>query len=107
MSDYTKGLIITLLGVVAISPDTLLIRLIDAPTFTQLFWRGLLSGSIVILGFAALKGRHTLKAMRAQGWPGIWIAIIFSLGTILFVYFPHRLISRLIIESTLFSFRFE
>ncbi|MBZ0127948.1 MAG: DMT family transporter [Rhodobacteraceae bacterium] len=102
MTPYFKGFLITLAGVVLISPDTLLIRLIDAGTFTQLFWRGLLSGIVVLAGFAVLTGRDAPVRLLKIGWPGFWIALIFSTGTLCFIYSAtHTLIANtLFIAST-------
>lgn len=86
MAPYTKGFLITLLGVIIISPDTLLIRLIDADTFAQLFWRGTLSGGAVLAGFWAITGRTFPRAILSMGGPGIWATLIFAAGTICFVY---------------------
>jgi len=102
MSIYAKGFLITILGVLVISPDTLLIRLIDADTFTQLFWRGILSGSAVLLGYWAFTRQSLLTSLRATGWSGVWITLIFSLGTLCFVYsVTHTLVANtLFITST-------
>ena len=43
-SGYWRGFAIVLMGVVVISPDALLIRLIAADDWTLLFWRGVLTG---------------------------------------------------------------
>ena len=45
ISDHAKGLLITTVGVLAITPDSLLVRLIAANTWTILFWRGLLTAA--------------------------------------------------------------
>lgn len=95
MQDYTKGLLITALGVVIISPDTLLIRLIDADVWTQLFWRGILAASAVLLGYAVLTGRQFPSHMTAMGLPGVVIAVVFSMGTACFMYSAtHTLIAN-------------
>lgn len=86
MSTYGKGLLITLLGVLVITPDTLLLRLIEADIWTLAFWRGLLSGAAVLLGFAALNGRKAPAQMLAMGLPGIWITVTFAFGTLAFLY---------------------
>jgi drug/metabolite transporter (DMT)-like permease len=86
MNEYTKGALITAAGVVIISPDTLLIRLIDADAWTQLFWRGILAASAVLLGYAVLTGRQFSRHMRAMGLPGVVIAAVFSCGTACFMY---------------------
>ena len=49
MTDRHKGLLITLTGVLILTPDTMLLRLIGADIGTMLFWRGLL----IFLGFLA------------------------------------------------------
>ena len=49
MSEYIKGIILTAVGVLILSFDGLLIRLISADSFDLLFWRGLLM-SVTIAG---------------------------------------------------------
>lgn len=86
MTEYTKGFLITFLGVVIISPDTLLIRLIDMDTWALVFWRGVLSGSTILLVLLLLKRKRFFTGFAAMGRSGIWITGIFSLGTICFMY---------------------
>jgi drug/metabolite transporter (DMT)-like permease len=85
MTDHTKGLLITMLGVLFIVPDSLFIRLIDADTLTLAFWRNFISGSVVIAGLIAVKGRGSLAAVRATGWHGALYAACVSASGILFV----------------------
>ena len=42
MTNHLKGLLMTFIGVIILSPDSVLIRLADADSWTVLFWRGLL-----------------------------------------------------------------
>ncbi len=102
MSIYLKGFLITLLGVMFISPDVLLIRLTDAPAITQLFWRGLISGVAILLVFLAITGRNFPSQIRALGWPGLWITLVFTAGTFFFLYsVTHTLAANtLFISST-------
>ena len=39
VSDYSKGLIITALGVLLVVPDSLFVRLIDGDPMVTAFWR--------------------------------------------------------------------
>ena len=48
-SEYMKGFLLTALGVIVLSFDALLIRLIEAHSFDLLFWRGLLLSAVVAL----------------------------------------------------------
>ena len=41
-TEYIKGFMMTALGVLVLSFDALLIRLIEVHSFSLLFWRGLL-----------------------------------------------------------------
>ncbi len=56
LSTRAKGYMITLLGVLTLSPDGLLTRLIQADALTIIFWRGWFYG-ITILSFVVLRYR--------------------------------------------------
>ena len=47
--DRTKGIIITVLGVLFLIPDSLLVRLITATPLAICFWRGLLGGCFLLI----------------------------------------------------------
>ena len=49
-NNQSKGLILTTIGVLAIVPDSILIRLIQADILTITFWRALIPGIIISLG---------------------------------------------------------
>lgn len=59
-SHYARGLALTFAGVLAVTPDTLLVRLIDADPWTMVFWRG--------LGIAA---GLTVIVRAVEGWAGV------------------------------------
>ena len=48
LSDKQKGIALSLIGVLLITPDSLLIRLIDIPSWELLFYRGLIPFRIAI-----------------------------------------------------------
>ena len=60
-SPYARGLALTFAGVLAVTPDTLLVRLVDADPWTLVLWRGLgiAAGLAVIIG--AVEGRAGLR----------------------------------------------
>ena len=86
MSEYLKGLIITVIGVLVITPDSLLIRLIEADSWTVIFWRNSLSGVAILLGLLFYYRRDFLKKMLGIGWAGVVMGIIWALGTFCFIY---------------------
>jgi len=84
-TDHVKGLVLTIIGVLALTPDTLLIRLADADHWTLVFWRGLLmaSGLFVVVLWHQRSG--TLKAFRRIGRAGMVVALCYGLGSVFFV----------------------
>lgn len=85
MSQHLKGLIITTLGVLILSPDALLIRLADSNTWTILFWRGLLFALGITLVIFLTYRSTTLRQFFKIGKAGILLGIIFGLSTTFFV----------------------
>ena len=85
ISPHLYGILITAAGVIILSPDGLLVRLIATDSATLLFWRGLLF-SIGIFGFYMLRhGFGALDTVRAMGRRGFLAAVLFCLSTIFFV----------------------
>jgi len=79
------GIGLALTGVLVLSPDALLIRLVDADRATLLFWRVLLQGA-TLWAFLAVYYRSSLPGVvRAMGRTGIAATLVFALSTILFV----------------------
>ena len=86
MSCRTRGYLITLLGVLAISPDGLLTRLIQADALTIAFWRGLLYGCVILM-VSALRYRSRFLARLGQ-FSGYEYAImvLYGVGNFCFIY---------------------
>ncbi len=57
MNDHTKGIAITTLGILLVTPDTIFVRIITADPMVISFWRGLLSGIVVLILVSAIQGR--------------------------------------------------
>lgn len=83
--NHLKGALIAGAGVLAISPDSLLIRLITADPWTLLFWRGLLSALAILIGLAVLHRGRLVDHFQAIGRTGLWLAVLFGAGNILFI----------------------
>ncbi len=89
MSDHLKGLLITVAGIIALSPDSLIVRMIGTDQWTLLFWRGIISGLGIALLSAGFHGRDTPAAFRRVGRPGVALAIVFTASTIFFITALH------------------
>lgn len=101
-SPYLTGFLITLFGVLTLSPDTLLIRLIEADHWTQLFWRGTLTGTAILVGVTLATRGAALRQLARPRRADIALAVIYGFGNICFVYSAtHTLVANtLFILST-------
>lgn len=80
-----RGVLITALGVLIISPDGLLTRLIHTDHWTLIFWRTLfLSFGMCLLANMA-HPKDTWHRYKTMGKPGLIMAVLFSLGTVCFI----------------------
>jgi len=82
---HTKGLIVSIAGIIVLSPDSLLVRLISADPWTLLFWRGLLMAIGVGLGLFINYRRRLLQAFLDIGRTGLLAGALMGIGTTLFV----------------------
>ena len=79
------GVGLALTGVLVLSPDALLIRLIDTDRATLLFWRTLLE-ALALWAFLACFYRGRLPTViTSMGRAGVLATAVFALSTILFV----------------------
>jgi drug/metabolite transporter (DMT)-like permease len=85
MSEHARGVLITMLGVLAIVPDTLLIRLIDAPHMAVVFWRSALSAVAILAVVVALQRGATLRTLLGLGRAGALYAVLMAVASTLFV----------------------
>ncbi len=76
---------ITGFGVLIITPDALLIRLVEVDDWTLLFWRGLLSGMTMLVGLMIVYRLDVGRQIRAIGKAGLLYLPTFALGTIFFI----------------------
>ena len=78
MNDHAKGLLITAIGVLFVVPDSLFIRLIDASAPTITFWRGLTSGSFILLGVILVMGLRGFRDVARTGLPGLIYTVLIA-----------------------------
>ena len=71
MSSHLKGLIVTTLGVLFVVPDSLFVRLIEAEPLVTAFWRGMISGLIILFAVMLLPGLGGFSAILRTGWVGV------------------------------------
>jgi len=85
LSQHAKGLIITALGVLIISPDGLLTRLILVDHWTLIFWRSLFLSFGMCLIVSLKYPNKAWAKYKSMGRGGAIMVIIYAMGTISFI----------------------
>ncbi len=86
MNDQAKGLILTSIGVLAVIPDSLVVRLVETDGLTFMFVRSGLAGIMIALFTLALYRRKTVQAYRNLGLAGLQYGVLLSIATFCFIY---------------------
>ncbi|MEQ8346609.1 MAG: DMT family transporter [Sneathiellaceae bacterium] len=79
------GALLTLAGVLVLSTDSLLVRLIDGDALTIVFWRGLLMALGFWLVLAVQQRAAPLRALLLPSRPTLLAAVLFAGSTLCFV----------------------
>jgi len=82
-SSSRKGLAFAFAGILFLSPESLLIRLVDVDRWTLLFWRGTLMCIGLFVASSVLA--RSPSVIRRIGRPGLLVAVLFGLQTVLFI----------------------
>ena len=107
MTTHLKGLLMTVFAVIILSPDSVLIRLVEdaspeVDSWTVLFWRGLLYAvGVSLLVFIKYRSK-TIKEFQNIGKGGLLIGFFsgISTGTFVFAIVYTSIANALVIIST-------
>ena len=102
MTNHLKGILMTFIGVVILSPDSVLIRLTDADSWTVLFYRGLLMSIGVLILLLITYRSKTIVEFKKIGRGGLWIGWLHGImtGTFVFAIMHTSIANTLVIIST-------
>ena len=81
-----KGILLTALGVLVLTPDAVLIRLIQIDAWTLLFWRGLLQCVAIMVGYVMVFRSRSVSVFIASGWMAVVIGFTYALSSTLFIH---------------------
>lgn len=84
-SNYLRGVLITLAGVLCLTPDSLIIRLIEADNLTLLFWRGVLLMMSLSVYLTVRYRRKALTKLLSIGGKGVFTSLLYASSSITFV----------------------
>ena len=85
LTNQQKGSLLAFIGVMFITPDSLLIRLSTLDTWGLLFYRGAIPFGVVLLSLIVVYRSKLIELVFAMGLAGILYAITFSATNITFI----------------------
>ncbi len=83
-SNHLKGILITTLGVIILSPDALLIRLLAVDTWTAVLWRGIAFAIGIFILVLLMYRQKTINQFKHIGLAGVLIGVIFGVSSFFF-----------------------
>ena len=86
MESRNKGLLLSLIGVIIISPDSLLIRLANIDDLSLIFYRSALPIITILIFLIYNYKKSFIKSFFIIGLPGVIYAILYAITHICFVY---------------------
>jgi len=84
-NSHLRGLLITVAAVLILSPDALLVKLMQTDAWTMLFWRSLISGGSILLGLTLIYRQKIVWIFRKSGRLGLCSGVITAWGALLFI----------------------
>ena len=85
ISDRGKGILMALIGVVVLSPDSLMIRLAALDDNTLIFYRGLFPAIAISLFLLSYYRDRFLSVLLTIGWAGVINGVLYALVNITFI----------------------
>lgn len=85
LPEHQKGLLLTTLGVLVLTPDSLLVRLAGLEPFALLAWRGGLQALGILVILALLYPGQVVAQIRSVGRCGILLSVVFTGSTLFFI----------------------
>ena len=84
--DHRMGLALTTLGVLVLTPDTLLVRLIAIDPWSMMVWRGTLQALGILAILVLIYRREAWRRCKAIGFSGLFAGCLFAASTFGFLY---------------------
>jgi len=84
-SDHRKGLTLTFIGAMVITFDTPVLRLIDGPQWTVMFWRASLLCLSVLTWWLVMRVLKKSPPPLINGTSGLAIILLYAIGNITFI----------------------
>ena len=98
LNSHQRGLLMTIFGVLVLTPDALMLRLIEADLWTPLFWRSLFMTASLFAINAWIERRNPLYALRDLFKDGWFCALLFTGSNICFgISITHTMVANTLV----------
>jgi drug/metabolite transporter (DMT)-like permease len=79
MSNRSKGVFLSVVGVLALTPDSILVRKVaHVPNATVLFYRNVIFATVMLIGLLVTEKWNTWNKLRSLGRWGFFTGIVFG-----------------------------
>ena len=85
LNAHQRGLLMTAFGVLVLTPDALLLRLIETDHWTVVFWRSLFTACTMFALYAIIEKRGPVRAITDLFRNGLFCALMYAGSNICFV----------------------
>ena len=85
LSNTQKGTLLAFIGVMIVTPDSLIIRLVSIDTWNLLFYRSLFPGTALLIGYFVFFSSRAVPDIMSIGKPGLLIAVLIMGSNITFI----------------------
>ena len=86
LNNIQKGTLLAFIGVMIVTPDTLLIRMVSLDTWSLLFYRSLFPSLALFLGYLVIFKGRAFADFYNIGIPGVLNALCVLGGNITFIF---------------------
>lgn len=85
LTDHQRGLAMTVFGVLVLTPDTLLLRLVETDHWTIMLWRSLIGGTVLLAVATLMERKNPVRVVRGLGRNGFLCVLLFGGSNISFI----------------------
>jgi drug/metabolite transporter (DMT)-like permease len=98
-SNQVKGTLCCLCGILVISPDSLLVRLVSSlPDMEVIFYKYLFLASVLLVGMVASQGKGAIDTLLNLGWIGWITGVIWGISNFFLNYaFQHADVASVLV----------
>ncbi len=85
LNDQKRGMLLAFVGIIFITPDSLLIRLANINSWNLIFYRGFIPFLTIFIGLLIIYKSSLFKKILDNGWHGLAYIVSFAVTSIVFV----------------------